>query len=223
MTCSSLPTSSELSLFNYIRPASLGWEHMRNILFFGTINFQGSCGLVYYSTDPLCFEGRIFECFCGKFFSYLCFMLAIKKKCQTSLLFFIVASWWSGLMAGRQTEGQPLIYFLKSPFHKNQWLLFSFFTDFSGDDLHLVQGYRGVSPLFLDSVVSLPGLSWQVVGTHGVFLEWRKEGTHIQGIPSLFLLRGHKFLWSRAERGLVLSWPFVSSPKARILTMEEYQ
>ena len=100
MIYSSLPTSSELSLFNYSRPVSLGWEHMRNILFFGTFNFQGSCGLVYHSTDPLCFEGRIFECFCGKFFSCLCFMLAIKKKkkaklvCFSSLLPADDQGWW---------------------------------------------------------------------------------------------------------------------------------
>lgn len=108
-----------------------------------------------------------------------------KKKSKTSLLFFILASWWSGLMTARQTQGQPFIsLFLKLPFHKNEWLLFSFFIDFSGDDLHLFQAYRGVSPLFgcLDSefpvsVTPLPGLSWQVVGHQGMFGEWMNEPT----------------------------------------------
>lgn len=101
-------------------------------------------------------------------FFLLVFHVGNKKKCQTSLLFFIVASWWSGLMAGRQTEGQPLIYFLKSPFHKNQWLLFSFFTDFSGDDLHLIQGYRGVSSLpglWVSRLCNLP--AWTVLASSG--------------------------------------------------------
>ena len=59
---------------------------------------------------------------------------------------------------------------------------------------------------------SLPASS-----VHGIF-----QATVLEWGAIAFSSGGHKFLWSR-ERGSVLSWQFVSSPKARILTMEEYQ
>lgn len=104
-----------------------------------------------------------------------------KLACFSSFLPAGDRGWW----LARQTQGQPFLsFFLKLPFHKNEWLLSSFFIDFSGDDLHLFQAYRGVSPLFgsLDSefpvsVTPLPGLSRQVVGHQGMFGEWMNEPT----------------------------------------------
>lgn len=135
------------------------------------------------------------------------------------MLFFIVASWWSGLMPGRQTEGQPLIYFLKSPFHKNQWLLFSFFTDFSGDDLHLIQGYRGVSPLFLDSVSCLCNLpAWTVLASsgHSRGVSGMKEGRNPHsGHPKPFSPEGAQIslVQSRERFGAFLAICFITKSK----------
>lgn len=111
----------------------------------------------------------------------LVFHVGNKKKkaklaCFSSFLPAGDRGWWR--------PGPFLSFFLKLPFHRNEWLLSSFFIDFSGDDLHLFQAYRGVSPLFgsLDSefpvsVTPLPGLSRQVVGHQGMFGEWMNEPT----------------------------------------------
>lgn len=229
MTCSSLPTSSELSLFNHTRPVSLGV--MRNILFFGAFNFQGSCGLVYHSTDPLCFKGRIFECFCGKFFSCLCFMLTIKKKkaklaCFPSLLPADDQGWW---LPGRPRASPVFIFKIsisQKPVATFQ-LLHRLFRRWSAFTLGLQRGLSSfqVPGLWVSCFCNLP--AWTVLAGSGHsrglsgMKEGRKEPT-FRASQACFSWAGCKFLWSRAERGLVLSWQFVSSPKARILTMEEY-
>ena len=72
-----------------------------------------------------------------------------------------------------QADPGPAFYFFifKTSISQKRVATFRFFIDFSGDDLHLFQAYRGVSPLFgslgSEFPVSVTPPAWTVLAGSG--------------------------------------------------------
>lgn len=190
------------------RSDALGWEHTRNILFFCTINFPGSCGLVHHR--PLVFWTQDFWVLLWSMVFLFVFHVGNKKKkaklaCFSSFLPAGDRGWWR--------PDRPFSFFLfktsisqkrVATFQLLHWLFGRWSAFIPG--LPRGQSSLRVPGLWVPCLCNPPAWTVPAGGGPSGHVWGMNEWTHRQGIPSLFLPRGHEPLRSRAAASSVLPW-----------------